>query len=732
MLNPMSVMVLFAGEYRRLVLWCPVLLALGALGYFLWPSEPGWELGLLLPAIVAGAGLGACLYRPHSLGVRVLGGAAMALAVGFGAAWSAAHRQPPMPELPRRGTELTGIIQDIAYFAASDRGGPPVRYVTLGQGVLHDFVNEGMPPLRRSLNIRLVPQDSAELGIGAHLRVRVLLQSPSFPAFPGGRDTQFEAWFAGRAGRGNALGPVQVEPAIPYPPQGFATDIIARLRQYVGARIRQVLPGASGTVVATLLDGKAEEVPRTVREDFAASGLAHLLAVAGLHLGIVMGAAMLVCRMGLAAWEWAALRWPCKAIAALVAWGIGGAYVLLTGVHLPAERSWLMSSVVVLGLVVGRRAVSMRGVALAATIMLLVAPQVVLDVAFQMSMAAVMALVAGYEVIHPRLLGWVGRLAGFGQTCARHAAMLALTSILAGTATLPVVMAHFGVVQPFFVLANLLAVPLMAVWIMPFGLLALLAMPVHADAPFLHLMDVGVRFVLWLAHGVAGWPAARIAVPAMPGWGLFTGLLGLCWLCLWQHSWRWWGAVLVFVGMATPWLVRQPDILISPDGQLIGVRDRGSLLVMGHARDEYTVKAAWAQALALPVTTFWSGGPQGVETADGSLICGEDEVAGTCTMLRGAQEVVLRVHDPSDGLALLPQALCAQASLVVSVAPIRQSCPDVSVRLDRFSAWRGGAQMIFLASGVQVVTDRQTRGERLWVLKPGGHGTPTLPLAQAE
>lgn len=731
MLNPMSVMVLLDAEFRRLVLWVPVLLALGALAYFLWPYEPGLLGGVGVPAGVVGLCLGACFYWRQSLVARLAGGAGMALAVGFGAAWCAAHRQPPMPELPRRGTEISGIVRDVAFFPASTGQGEPVRRVTLAQVVLHDFVDDGMAPLRRTLAIRLVQNDSALLAPGDGVRVRTMLQPPPFPALPGGRDRQFEAWFSGQAGSGYALEPVQVEPGVQGRVSGFWQGV-ATVRGRVNARVRTVLPGPSGAVVATLLDGRAEAVPQDVREDFAASGLAHLLAVAGLHLGLVMGAAMLVCRMALAAWEYAALRWPCKALSAFVAWGVGGGYVLLTGAHLPAVRSWLMASVVVLGLMVGRRAVSMRGLALAATLMLLVAPQVVLDVAFQMSMTAVMALVAGYELLQPRLTRGLSGLTGARHGLARHGVMLVLTSLLAGTATLPVVMAHFGVVQPFFVLANLLAVPLMGVWIMPLGLAALVAMPLHAEAPFLYLMDAGVRVVLWLARSVAAWPGARMEVPAMPGWGLAGVLLGLCWLCLWRGRLRWWGMPVVLCATLSPWLVSRPDLLISPDGQLMGVRDHAAILVMGHARDERAIKAAWAQALAMPVTGFSTTAEQAAETPDGSLICGEGDAGGTCTLLRNKHEVVLRVHDPSDGRSLLPPDLCAQADLVVSVAPLRETCPDVAVRLDRFSAWRVGAQAVFLASGVRVVSDRQTRGERLWVLKPGGHGMPTLPLAQAE
>ena len=88
--------------------------------------------------------------------------------------------------------------------------------------------------------------------------------------------------------------------------------------------------------------------------------------MAGLHIGIVMGLVMGAVRFGLALWERAALRWPCKQIAAGAALAAGGGYVLLTGMHVPVLRSFAMASLVTLGIAAGRRAFSMRGLALAA------------------------------------------------------------------------------------------------------------------------------------------------------------------------------------------------------------------------------------------------------------------------------------------------------------------------------------------------------------------------------
>ncbi|KDE19463.1 competence protein ComEC [Acetobacter aceti 1023] len=722
---------LLVQEQRRLVLWAPVGLALGAVLYFgLLRTEPSLLEGFVLPCGVAVLASIAAWRMRYSLWGRLLWGGCITVALGFAAAWGGTHRHTPMPDLPRFATEISGTVQVIAHLPPENGTDAPFeRRVELAQAVFYNALDDGMPPLRRVLSVYLQPNDLTVLRVGDQLHVKALLQPPPFPALPGTRDKQFEAWFANQAGSGRAVGHVQLEATaqmawVHKPQLWFET-----LRERINARIHTILPGPEGGVAATVLVGASETVEKQVREDFAASGLAHLLAVAGLHLGIVMGLVMALCRLLLATMAYTALRWPCKALAALCAWGAGLVYVLLTGAHLPAQRSLLMAAVAVLGIAAGRRVVSMRGLALAACVLVLCMPQVVMGVAFQMSMAAVMALVAGYEVLQPKLTRWRASTTGFGHWLAWHGAVLALTSVLAGCATLPVAMAHFGVIQPFFVVANMVAVPLMAVWIMPFGLLAVGLMPLHMDAPFLWLMGAGIRPVIGLAHMVAHWPAARVAVPHMPGWGLLAVMLGLCWVCLWRQHWRWAGCTSLVLGMVSPWLVAQPDVVISPDGGLVGVRDVGKIHVMGQSRAQRPVMQVWGQYFAQPVEMF---PPQG-ETPDGALVCGAEDAPDTCMALLRGQDVVVRRQDASDGRALLPAALCVGVDVVISVAPLRASCPNVPIRLDRFSAWESGAEAVFLRkSGNVVRTDRTWRGQRPWVLKPGGHGMPVLPLAPSE
>ncbi|NHN89726.1 ComEC/Rec2 family competence protein [Acetobacter conturbans] len=708
-------------ERHRLPLWLPVAVAVGVLVYFQLHHEPLPWAALALALI----SLPVLVFGWHRLGGRLTGSALLCVALGFLAAWSETHRAPPMPELPRRAVILTGRVQAVDVLPARSDDATMGRRVTLAGVRFETWLDEGMPPLRRTLRVRLKDDDALLIGPGDELRLRALLEAPSFPVMPGTRDLQREAWFRGEAGTGRALGFVS---RVGEEGNRLSLSTLERLREAVSSRIRAVLPGVDGAMASTLLAGISSAIPATDREAFAASGLAHLLAVAGLHLGIVMGLVVTVARYGLTSVEWMALRWPCKEIAAVCGLVGGVLYVTMTGMHLPALRSLMMACLVVLALVTGRNAASMRGLAVAAAALLFTGPSVLLDVPFQMSFAAVMALIAGYEILRGPLL----KLHGEGQIWRRfvvHVTMLALTSLLAGLATLPVSMAHFGEIQPFFVVANLVAVPLTALWVMPAGLLAMLLMPLHLEYPALFAMGEGVHAIVWLARTVAGWPAARIAVPMTPGWGLALFLFGLCWLCLWSRRWRLVGILPMLIGFASPFCHTLPDAVIAPDGGVVAIREGGNLLMTGKSRDAWFERRSLEQAFARPIAdTPGDGG----ETPSGDLACGEDGAPGVCVLTRNGRSVLLRVEDRSDGETVIPDTICSGMDLFMTVSPARTSCRTVPT-VDRFAVWREGAFAVWMtSSGVHVLSDRQWSGDRPWVMRPGRHGVPNLPMAPED
>ena len=710
-----------AVDRDRLILWLPACLASGILLYFLLRIEPPLWLGaglaataLLLFASVRRSRLA------HALAAGLL-----AASIGFLAAELSARRMPPMPSLPHKAAVATGRIAAIDVFADGRR-----RLTLDAVGIA---AAASATSTSRLLRIKLRADDPALLSTGDRVRLRTLLHPPAAPDFPGGRDPQRDAFFSGLAGSGSALGAAVV--LSHGPAHGFAAWM-RRLRESIAARIAAVLPGPRGAVAATLLTGLSSAIPQSDRDAFAASGLAHLLAVAGLHLGIVMGLALSIVRTGLAAWEWAALRLPCRQIAALSALAAGGLYMLLTGLHLPGLRSLAMAAIAMLGLLIGRRAVTLRALGFAAILLLLANPATLLDVGYQMSFAAVLALLAGYEAARPIMQRLQGP--GIGRRIALHAFQLFFTSLVAGAASLPYAAFHFGRVQFYFVLANLVAVPLTAFWVLPQGLLSLFLMPFGLEWVTLRPMGAGIDVILFLARTVSGFPAASLAVPAPPGWGLLLVSFGLLWLCIWRTGWRVLAALPIVIGCASPWLIRAPDLLVSGEARLIALHDGPRMLLERASGADAITLEDWQRA--------WAVGAAPGALPDAGAVAGADDVVcspAACLVTRHGQTVLLlRDEDGTrataeaedEPKAAIEPADCAGVALLVSPAPSHGACPGVP-RIDRFTVWRDGPQAVWLEpDGVRIASARDARGDRPWVpADPAAvRDRPTLPMAQAE
>ncbi len=664
-----------AAERGRFVIWLPVIMAAGVVFYDWLPTEPPEMAGVR----VATAALLFIAGRRYRVPALVL----IAFGLGLSAAQFATWRAAPMVELPSRATIVSGVVRAVEQL-------PQGRRITIAQPRL-----DGAAPLARSLRLRLKAGDEVELATGDIVRVRALLSRPAPPSYPGAWDLQRDAFFAGLGGFGFALNPA--ERLAESPPIGFAAALQA-LRESIVGRINVVLAPTEAAIAGTLLTGGTAAIPEADRAAFRDSGLAHLLAIAGLHIGIVMAWSFAATRLGFALSEHAALHWPLKAIAAVAALAVGGFYMLLTGAHVPIMRSFAMACLVTLGVVAGRRALSLRGLALAMAALILIAPMEVLGVSFQMSFSAVLALVAGYEAMRP----WLSRLHGDGAWWRRllgHVVALGLTSALAGTASAPFGAYHFGHVQLYYVFANIIAVPLTAFWVMPMGMLTLLAMPLGCEAPFLVAMGWGIDGVLVIGRAVSAWPAAVIAVPHMPPWGLAATALGIAWLGIWRSRLRLAGLAAIALGSASPMMERLPDVLVSAEARLIAVRAGGTVYYQQVSGASRFTREAWWQ--------YWNVKDPvrlGAATQEGPVHC-DETLCGI--MVNGRSAVIVRTG-----------ATC-EADLLVSAAPQRLDCPRHPPSIDRFSVWRQGAHAVWIGpGGVRVLSDKQYRGDRPWVLGP--------------
>ena len=328
------------------------------------------------------------------------------------------------------------------------------------------------------------------------------------------------------------------------------------------------------------------------------SGLGHVLSISGYHMAVVAGLVFFTLRALFALMPAFSSRYPIKKWAAFVALGAAAFYLVLSGAEVATQRSFIMVAIVLIGVMVDRPAITLRTLTVAAILVLLLAPEAIVHPSFQMSFAATLALVAGYE----RGLPWMSAAAET-PTGARIAlwggrAILGLivVSLLAGFATTLYAAYHFHRMAPYGVIANLLAMPVVSIWVMPMGIMGLVAMPFGFDGFFWRLMGEGVSWMVAVAVWVTSLPGAVGRVTAFGVGPLLLGSAGLVVLCLLKSPLRIAGVALF--ALAVVWASRtpQPDVLIAADGTTFAIRGADKTLSIVRTGSDTFAARQWLAA----------------------------------------------------------------------------------------------------------------------------------------
>jgi competence protein ComEC len=357
---------------------------------------------------------------------------------------------------------------------------------------------------------------------------------------------------------------------------------LAGQRARLADALVRAMPGRRGAFAAAIIVGDRSNIDKADAEALRVSSLAHLLAISGLHMGLLTGLVFAAVRVLLAALPVAVAGVSAKKAAAVAALCAGLGYLMLSGATVATQRAFVMMAVAFTAVLIDRPAISLRGLALAAAVVLAIRPVSLMDVGFQMSFAATAALVAGYEEVRRRRqLRYArqeekrqkhGRRGRVLRTAGLYLAGLVFTSVIAGTATAPYSAYHFNRVAPYGLPANLAAVPVMGLVIAPAAVAAGVLAPVGLAGPPLWLMGEGIEWVLTAAHGIAAQPGAVRPVPVGPAPVLPLITLGGLWLFLWRGPWRLAGlagiAAALLLWVAAP---QRPEVLIAPGGRLVGV-----------------------------------------------------------------------------------------------------------------------------------------------------------------
>jgi len=692
-------------ERDQLGLWVPVALGAGISLWLILPDRVAW---LAAMAALGGLALGGFAIGGGGRLGRAVIVMALAALIGMIIIWSRAD----WVASPRIDRPMVAIVS--GRIEAVERL-PARELVRITVATDRDATDMAVLPPRVRLNVDQAYLRGPVPG-GARISVRARLMPPAAPAVPGAYDFARAAWFQGIGATGKALDP----PVIDARATGSGFSIwLAERRAQLSRHIEASVTGASaGGVAASLATGDQGAISEEDAEAMRQSGLAHLLSVSGLHVSAVVGGILLLTLRLLALSPRLALHAPLLLIAAAAGAVAGIGYTLLSGSQVPTIRSCVAALLVLAGIAMGREAITLRLVATGALIVLLLWPEALAGPSFQLSFAAVTALVALLE--HPKIVAFsAGRDEGWPLRLGRSLAVLLLSGLVIEAALAPIALFHFHKSGLYGALANIVAIPLTTFVIMPLEALALLFDGVGLGAPFWWAASKAIALLLGIAHAVGGAPGAVAMLPTM-GWGAFALMIaGGLWIALWRTRIRRWGMVPLALGAVGALLSPAPDLLVTGDGRHVAVvlGDGRVALLRDRAGDyvrDMLSEAAGVDGEPLPIDAL--------QTAR----CSADLCEAR--LRRGGRDWhILATRSPYlVDIARMNRA-CARADIVISERRMPRSCRPRWITLDRPFLARTGGLSIDLERGT-IDGVAAGVGQHPWSVFREGRPPPLSPL----
>lgn len=668
------------------ILWAPVFLGLGIGAYFAIPAEPPlWPAALLLAGILAAAAL--CRrFVAARLGLLCLAWAALGfLASEIRTGLIAA----PMLQKDIKAAQVTGTIESIEKLPGTKGS----RVILIKPAI------EKIPPAATPRKIRISIRADDHLSPGQKISVLAGLHPPSPPTLPQGFDFQRHMFFLEIGALGFAFKPPVI---LSEPPKSLFDFTLDSLRSRIDRDIHNALPNGHAAMVQALITGDRAGIPEDETDAFKAAGISHVISISGLHIGMVSGLVFFVTRFLMACFPRFALIHPIKKYAAVAGFAAAAFYTALAGAEVPALRSLVMAGMVYMAILCDRSPMSLRLVAVAALLVLLLQPEALITASFQMSFGAVAALVYFYDINRARFSVW-NTHASWAKRAGLYFTGIIMTTVVATIATTPFTIYHFQQFTPYGLLGNMIAIPVTGVIVMPAAILALLAMPLGLEAAPLRLMDFGVDLILRFCDVIEVLPHALMRVPAFPVWVLIMLVMAALLGALLHGRARWMALLPVLIGFYALLEMRQPDILIAPDAGLAGLYDaRGDLWVSSLRKGKFA-KESWEQNFGLEKGSAHVWPKEG---ASGPLTC--DDIACRA-VVKNAKIAFLKKPEHED-------EECVWADLVVSFHYSSNPAACAAYLIDKGEVLRNGSVAVFLQKGLPptIETARRYRGQRPW------------------
>ncbi len=694
-------------ESRRLFLWVPVAAGAGVVLYLTSDTEPSLWLTALVASFFTGCAI-LTRRQPWLFGISV---AIAAIFAGmFSAGWRTARVSAPVLDRIR-------IVQVSGYVEQVDLRREGARLV-----VRLDKA-EGLAPEATPYRIRVSSRKTPGVEAGNYVSFKARLLPPSHAALPGGYDFSRDAFFARIGAVGSVLG--RIDPATASSSPDFWLKIYAAIdrgRNALAVRVQASIDGDAGAIAVAMVTGKRDFLTEDARELVREAGIFHIITISGVQMTLVAGILFYVARGFLSLLPGFALRYPIKKWAAGFAILGAIAYDISTGSRVGTERALFMTMIMLGAVILGRPAITMRNLALAALAVIILEPEAIMGASFQLSFAAVSALVAVYEArmaarsksyasgASPAMWKPQKSLLSFDPVSRLHRIghglkEMGLATVCATGATASYMAYDFHELSPYVLIGNPLTLALIEFFAVPGALIGTILYPLGLDGPVWSYLAVGIKAVLGIAGWIASAPGSTLHLTAFASWSIVYLTLAVLCMVIWR-SWAMRIMALPFaiIGIYGAFSGPRYDLFIPPSAEAIAIRGPdGKLGILGKKANSFTAEQ-WLRA---------DGDGRSAAKHAQSLMVGACDAQGCVTKMQDGRMIAL-VYDR----AAFPED-CKRAAIIITTEFAPDYC-GASIVIDRRNLEATGAIAIKIDHDqFQIATARTRTENRPWSpLKP--------------
>lgn len=678
-------------DQSQMILFSPIFFGIGIGGYFSLTEEPSLWLGLIAFTLTTTSLL---LYyiRYKEIPFTII--SVLLIVSGFCIAqFRTISIQEPILQKTTGPVKISGTIEDLEWLEKKNSARIILKHLKI-----EDLSQEKTP-----YKIRIKLYDGSTLKPGQKISLLGKLNPPGEPVSPYAFDFQRYAYFKQIGAVGFAFGKPEIiedkNETILFPP-------IVTIRYQLTKIIKNTLSGEEQSLALALITGQRNSIHEETWEHMRSAGLAHMLAISGLHVGMVAGILFFFFRFVMACIPKLALKYPIKKYAAGLALLGAFLYMLLVGAPITTQRAMLMTGMALIAIILDRSPFSLRLVALSALVILTFFPESLLSAGFQMSFAAVTALISFYDALRPYWSRWY-KESGWLRKTSLYILGICCTTIIASIATAPFSIYHFQHFAPYGLLGNILAVPIMGFLVMPCAVFFLLlsSIPSLAILP-LKIMGTGISAILIIAKQVSSLSGASLLVAAYPFYAFILVILSGLLLCTIKGSWRSTALIPLILSIPFFFITKEADIKISYDGKLIQITDQNDHAYVSSRVQARFSRESWARMQGID-DEFFKAFPK--EGHKDTLFCSDNQC---------------RFEKNGFNISIINKAYhafeeCQWADLLIAKTPLPKSTKKhckAAVILDKFDFWRQGAYDIYLEKygNIKVVSTKDVRGSRPW------------------